>query len=93
MTLGLWLRDILEESMRGIAAESALAVAERARASAPNKSGVLMNSIAAEEGVVVCVAPYAAAVEFRQPFLRPALLEEREALKTRIAEFIAGARP
>lgn len=92
MTLGLWLREMLEDSMMEIAAESALSVAARARDLAPRRSGALAASIEAEGNSVKVSAPYAVAVEFSRPFLRPALLEEREAVKARIAAFLARER-
>lgn len=74
--------------------ESGDAVAQRARENAPSKSGALAASISAQTddaGVsITATAPHATVIELGsyrrapRPFLHPALLDEREALRERI---------
>ncbi len=88
----------LPERLRAVLRESAEQVAARARTAAPVHSGELSRSIDVIEdaqGVGVCAsAPQAVIIELgsyrraAQPFLRPALLDEREALKARIRRIL-----
>jgi hypothetical protein len=70
--------------LRAAERETAQAVAAAARANTPKASGQLAASITAEENEIRASAPYAAAVEFRTPYLRPALLAKGAEFKRRI---------
>lgn len=65
-------------------AQLAQLVADEARQQVPVSSGQLRDSISVLGNAVVAEAPYAAAVEAREPFLRPAL----EAARGQIGRFL-----
>jgi hypothetical protein len=70
--------------------ETALDIASVARALAPKASGQLAASITAQDGTVRAAAPYATAVEFRTPYLRPALLALAQTFRQRLCNLFNG---
>jgi len=85
--IGQGLLDKLPAQLDAALAVAALLVRDRARDLAPSKSGKLRESIEAEANTVIVTAPYAAVVERKQPFLRPALLELRGEIARLIREY------
>lgn len=91
--------ELTEEKIARAIAEGAGLVCERARELCPVDTGALRSSVnVAAEGMSAAVTadvPYAAYVEFgtsksaAQPYLVPALLQEKEAVIARIAEVLS----
>lgn len=82
-----WLAGV-QQRLTGAIADAARLVAATAQAQAPVAGGQLRASITAQEGRVIASTPYALGVELQQPFLRPALLAERDNITRMIAEAI-----